>query len=132
MNRGRVSLGRTQGRCGIDQSFCRRFLSQPFHLDEEGGRASLFKGLAASGWHTAAMTQRLVLDSGLDPAGGVISAGFDELRWPRPVRPGDELSFEGEVLEVRRSGTRPGSGVIKVKGTTFNQNREPCSCLLAI
>lgn len=107
------------------KAFAVEFDPQPFHLDEEGARASLFKGLAASGWHTAAMTQRLVLDSGLDLAGGVIGAGFDELRWPRPVRPGDELSFEGEVLEVRPSGSRPGSGMIKVKGTTFNQNGEP-------
>jgi len=81
--------------------------------------------LAASGWHTAAMTMRLLVDSELEPAGGIIGAGFDEMRWPRPVRPGDELHVESEVLEVRPSTSRPEQGVIKVRTTTLNQNNEP-------
>jgi len=107
------------------KSFATEFDPQPFHLDEERARASLFKGLAASGWHTAAMTMRLLVDGELNPAGGIVGAGFDELRWARPVRPGDELHVESEVLEVRPSKSRSDQGVIKVRSTTFNQNGEP-------
>jgi len=107
------------------KSFATEFDPQPFHLDENSARDSFFKGLAASGWHTAAMTMRLLVDSELEPAGGIIGAGFDEMRWPRPVRPGDELHVESEVLEVRPSTSRPEQGVIKVRTTTLNQNNEP-------
>ena len=106
------------------KSFAAEFDPQPFHLDEEAARNSLFGGLAASGWHTAALTMRLLVESDLKPAGGILGAGFDEFRWPRPVRPGDELHVESEVLEVRASKSRPGQGVIKVKTTTLNQNGE--------
>jgi acyl dehydratase len=106
------------------KSFGAEFDPQPFHLDESTARDTFFKGLAASGWHTAAMTMRLLVDSELKPAGGIIGAGFDELRWPRPVRPGDELRVESEVLEVRSSKSRPDQGLIKVKTTTLNQNGE--------
>jgi len=107
------------------KSFAAEFDPQPFHLDEDSARETYFKGLAASGWHTAAMTMRLLVDSELKPAGGIIGAGFDEMRWPRPVRPGDELHVESEVLEVRPSKSRPDQGVIKVRTTTLNQNGEP-------
>ena len=73
------------------------FDPQPFHLDEEAAQNTFFKGLAASGWHTAALTMRLLVEGELKPAGGVIGAGFDEFRWPKPVRPGDELRIESEV-----------------------------------
>jgi acyl dehydratase len=106
------------------KSFAAEFDPQPFHLDEEAARTSLFGGLAASGWHTAALTMRLLVESELKPAGGILGAGFDEFRWPRPLRPGDELHLESEVLEVRPSKSRPGQGVIKVKTTTLNQNGE--------
>jgi len=106
------------------KSFAAEFDPQPFHLDEEAARNSLFGGLAASGWHTAALTMRLLVESDLKPAGGIVGAGFDEFRWPRPVRPGDELHLESEVLDVRASKSRPGQGVIKVKTTTLNQNGE--------
>ena len=106
------------------KSFAAEFDPQPFHLDEEAARTSLFGGLAASGWHTAALTMRLLVESELKPAGGILGAGFDEFRWPHPVRPGDELHLESEVLEVRPSKSRPGQGVIKVKTTTLNQNGE--------
>ena len=84
----------------------------------------MFRGLAASGWHTAAITMRLLIESELKPAGGIVGAGFDDFRWPRPVRPGDELRVESEVLEVRSSKSRPDQGLIKVKTTTLNQNGE--------
>jgi len=107
------------------KSFAAEFDPQPFHLDEDAARSSLFGGLAASGWHTAALTMRLLVESELKPAGGIVGAGFDEFRWPRPVRPGDELHLEIEVLEVRASRSRADQGVIKVKTTTMNQNGEP-------
>ena len=117
------------GRIRIDanriKSFAAEFDPQPFHLDERAATDSIFGGLAASGWHTAAITMRLLVDSDLKPAGGIVSAGFDEFRWPRPVRPGDELRVEGEVLEIRASKSRPDQGVIKVRATTINQNNEP-------
>jgi acyl dehydratase len=107
------------------KSFAAEFDPQPFHLNEESARETFFKGLAASGWHTAAMTMRLLVDSELEPAGGIIGAGFDEMRWPRPVRPGDQLHVESEVLDVRSSKSRPDQGVIKVRTTTLNQDGEP-------
>ena len=107
------------------KSFAAEFDPQPFHLNEDSARETFFKGLAASGWHTAAMTMRLLVDSELKPAGGIIGTGFDEMRWPRPVRPGDQLHVESEVLDVRPSKSRPDQGVIKVRTTTLNQNGEP-------
>ena len=97
---------------------------QPFHLDEAAARNSIFGGLCASGWHTLAVTMRLLLDSELKPAGGIIGAGLDECRWPRPVRPGDELRIECEVIEVRPSKSRPEQGLIKLRTTTLNQDGE--------
>ena len=107
------------------KSFATEFDPQPFHLDEAAAQRSIFRGLAASGWHTAAMTMQLLVASDLAPAGGIVGAGFDELRWPRPVRPGDELRVESEILEVRASKSKPDQGVIKVRTTTFNQQGEP-------
>ena len=106
------------------KTFAAEFDPQPFHLDEETARDTIFGGLAASGWHTAAITMRLLVESDLKPAGGIVGAGFDEFRWPRPVRPGDELRVESEVLEVRPSRSRPDQGLIKVRTTTLNQNDE--------
>jgi acyl dehydratase len=107
------------------KSFAAEFDPQPFHLDDAAARSTIFHGLAASGWHTAAMTMRLLVESELKPAGGIVGAGFDEFRWPRPVRPGDELRLDIEVMEVRPSKSRPDQGLIKVKTTTVNQNGEP-------
>jgi acyl dehydratase len=124
------AVGQTfrSGRLQIDRerikTFAVEFDPQPFHLDEEAARATIFGGLAASGWHTAAVTMQLLVESDLKPAGGIVGAGFDELRWPRPVRPGDELRVESEVLEVRPSRSRPEQGLIKVRTTTLNQNDE--------
>src|SRR5690349_17969900 len=76
------------------------------------------------GWHTAAMTMRLLVDGEFKPAGGILGVGFDELSWPRAVRPGDELHVLSEVLEVRPSKSRPDRGMTRVRNTTFNQNNE--------
>lgn len=106
------------------KTFAAEFDPQPFHLDEGLASASIFRGLAASGWHTAAITMRLLVDSECKLAGGIVGAGFDELRWPRPVRPGDALHVECEVLEVRPSKSRPEQGLVKMRTTTLNQNDE--------
>jgi acyl dehydratase len=126
-------FGSARLRIDADQikKFAVEFDPQPFHLDEEAARASIFQGLAASGWHTAALTMRLLVDSELKPAGGLVGAGFDEFRWPRPVRPGDELRVESEVLELRPSKSRPGQGLVKVRMTTLNQNGEAVQILIA-
>ena len=116
------------GRVRVDKdqifAFARQFDPQPYHLDEEAARQSVFRGLAASGWHTAAMTMRLLVDGEFKPAGGILGVGFDDSSWPRPVRPGDELHAKSEVLEVRPSKSRPDRGLIRVRTTTFNQNDE--------
>lgn len=106
------------------KSFASEFDPQPFHLSEEGARGTVFTGLAASGWHTAAITMRLVVEGELNPAGGIVGLGFDEFRWPRPVRPGDQLTVHSEILEVRPSTSRPDRGLIKVRNTTTNQAGE--------
>jgi acyl dehydratase len=119
------SFGRARVTREEIQAFAAEFDPQPFHLDESAAQESFFGGLAASGWHTAAITMRLLVQSDLKPAGGVIGAGFDEFKWPRPVRPGDELHIESEVLEVRPSRSKPNSGFIKLRTTTLNQDNEP-------
>jgi acyl dehydratase len=91
------------------KAFAAEFDPQPFHLDEAVAQNMLFKGLVASGWHTAALTMRLLVEGELKPAGGVIGAGFDEFRSPKPVPPGDELRIESEVLEVRGRCTQNAS-----------------------
>ena len=113
------------------KSFAAEFDPQPFHLDDVAARETIFRGLAASGWHTAAMTMRLLVESEFEPAGGIIGGGFDELRWPRPVRPGDELRVESEVLETRPSKSRPAHGLVKVRTTTLNQHNEPVQVFVA-
>ena len=118
---------------GLDaiRSFAAEFDPQPFHLDEAAAQETLFRGLAASGWHTAAVTMRLLVDSEFRPAGGVIGAGLEELRWPRPARPGDELRLEIEVLDVRPSKSRPEQGIVKVRVTTLNQDDEALQVYVA-
>ena len=107
------------------KAFARQFDPQPFHLDEASAAKTFFGGLAASGWHTAAVTMKLLVEGGLPLAGGVIGAGVEEVRWPRPVRPGDRLRVESEVLEVRASRSKPDQGLAKVRTTTLNQDNEP-------
>ena len=105
------------------KAFAERFDPQPFHTDEAAARDSFFKGLAASGWHTAAITMSLLVKSGLPIAGGLIGGG-GEITWPRPTRPGDVLQVESEILTVTPSRTRPERGMITVKSETRNQNGE--------
>lgn len=126
LKQGQRFIGTTRIRIQEDQikTFATEFDPQPFHLDESAAHTSIFRGLAASGWHTAAVTMRLLVDSEFQPAGGIVGAGFDELCWPRPVRPGDELRVESEVLEVRPSKSRPEQGLVKVRTTTLNQDGE--------
>ncbi len=97
------------------KAFAAQFDPQPFHLDEDAARGSFFGGLA---------------DSGFRPAGGIIGTRAEEMKWPRPVRPGDELHVEAEVLEVRPSSSRPGQGFVKCRTTTLNQKGEPVQVLV--
>ena len=106
------------------KAFAREFDPQPFHTDEEAARDTFFGGLVASGWHTAAMSMRLFVESDITPVGGSIGAGGSDLSWPRPTRPGDVLRVESEVLDLRPSKSRPTIGIMKVKLTTFNQANE--------
>ncbi|WP_374305801.1 MaoC family dehydratase [Methylocella sp.] len=105
------------------KAFAKLYDPQPFHLDEEAAKASLFGGLAASGWHTAAITMKLLSQGGAPIAGGIIGAG-GEIRWPRPVRPGDVLRVESEVVEVAPSRSRPERGLATLVSRTYNQNGE--------
>ena len=113
------------------KQFAAEFDPQPFHVDEKAAEKTAFGGLAASGWHTAAMTMRLLVDGEMKPAGGIVGAGFEEFQWPRPVRPGDELHIRSEVLEVRASKSRPQQGLVKVCTTTLNQHEQPVQVLVA-
>jgi acyl dehydratase len=123
------------GRLRVDKdqilAFATQFDPQAHHLDEEAALRSVFRGLAASGWHTAALTMRLIVESEFRPADGVLGIGFDELSWPRPVRPGDELRTECEVLEVQPSKLRTDRGLVRVKATTFNQDDKPVQIFTA-
>jgi acyl dehydratase len=111
------------------KAFAKAFDPQPFHLDGAAAASSLFGGLAASGWHTASMTMRLLVDS-LPLAGGVIGAG-GEVAWPRPTRPGDVLTVESEVLEVKPSRSRPDRGMVTLCSETRNQRGEVVQTLTA-
>ena len=104
------------------KAFAREFDPQPFHLDEDAARDSLFEGLAASGWHTAALTMKLLVGA-FPLAGGLVGAG-GETTWPRPTRPGDSLSVHVEVLEITPSRSRPDRGMIRTRTETRNQHGE--------
>ena len=104
--------------------FARRFDPQPFHIDTEAAKQSVFCGLIASGWHTAAIAMRLRTQSGIKVAGGMIGMGVDELRWPQPVRPGDTIHLETEVIETRPSRSQPDHGIVRVRETALNQSGE--------
>jgi acyl dehydratase len=104
------------------KTFAAMYDPQPFHLNEEAARGTMFGGLAASGWHTAAITMRLSVQS-FPLASGIIGSG-GELRWPWPVRPGDTLQVKSEILEIIASRSKPDRGMVRVKLTTTNQNGE--------
>ena len=112
------------------KAYARQFDPQPFHTDEALARSTFFRGLAASGWHTASLTMSLVVQA-LPIAGGVIGGGVDELRWPTPLRPGDELRLEGEIMEVRPSRTKPGQGLVRVRTTTLNREGQAVQTMIA-
>lgn len=101
--------------------FARVYDPQPFHLDEEAAKDSVFGGLVASGWQTAALTMKLRVEGELQIAGGWIGLGIDKIVWPNPVRAGDRLTASTEVVEMRESKSKPQWGVIKVKTATINQ-----------
>ena len=105
------------------KDFAAAYDPQPFHLDDTAARDTVFGGLAASGWHTAALTMSLIVGSEFRPAGGILGFG-GELSWLKPVRPGDELRAEVEILELRTSRSRPDQGLVTVRVTTFNQHDE--------
>ena len=102
-------------------AFAGQYDPQPFHLDHDAAADSLFGGLAASGWHTAAITMRLLVDGGAPVSGGVIGAGV-EVRWPTPTRPDDVLRVVSEVLEIVPSRSRPERGMLTLQSTTLNQH----------
>ena len=106
--------------------FARKFDPQPFHLDDEAAAKTYFGRLAASGWHTASMMMRMIVDN-MDPDGGgsLGGIGLDELRWLKPVYPGDTLSCESEAIEVTPSRSKPDRGTVRTRLTVFNQHDEP-------
>jgi acyl dehydratase len=103
--------------------FASEFDPQPFHLDEAAAEKSAFKGLAASGWHTAAISMRLAFETRPFGPHPLLGAGVDDLRWLKPVRPGDTLHLEGELTELVPSRTKP-QGVVRIKWTAYNQHGE--------
>jgi len=106
------------------KAFAAEFDPQPFHLDAAAAQSTIFRGLAASGWHTAAVAMRLMVTGGLPVANGIIGMS-GELAWPRPTRPGDTVHVESEIIGIAPSRSKPGQGVVTVRSTMFKQNREP-------
>jgi|SRR5438270_10324806 acyl dehydratase len=111
-------------------SFAREFDPQPFHLDPAVARQTMFKGLIASGWHTAAITMRLFVQT-LNFAEGAIGLGVDELRWPNAVRPGDVLQVETEIVDLRESRSKPSHGIVRIRNVTTNQRGEVVQTMFA-
>lgn len=111
-------------------SFAREFDPQPFHLDAAVADQTMFKGLIASGWHTAAITMRLFVQT-LNFAEGAIGLGVDELRWPNAVRPGDRLQVETEIIDLRVSRSKPSHGVVRLRNVTTNQRGEIVQTMMA-
>jgi acyl dehydratase len=125
-----VGMKRSFGRYEVTRDevleFARKYDPQPFHLSDEAAAQTHFKRLAASGWHTCSMTMAMtVAEMEVRPQASLGAAGIDELRWLRPVYPGDVLRVETEVLEMTPSRSRPEMGSLKNQTTTFNQNDEP-------
>jgi acyl dehydratase len=112
------------------KAFAAEFDPQPFHLDESAAQASIFKGLAASGWHTAAVAMRLLVTGGLPFANGIVGLG-GEIAWPRPTRPGDILRVESEIIEITPSRSKPHQGIVTVRSTMLNQNGEAAYVMTA-
>ena len=112
------------------KEFAAEFDPQPFHLDQVAAEASVFRGLAASGWHTAAVAMRLLVAGGLPFADGIVGLGGD-IAWPKPTRSGDTLQVESEIIEITPSRSKPQQGIVTVRSTMFNQDREAVYLLTA-
>src|ERR1700730_14708188 len=112
------------------KAFAAEFDPQPFHLDESAAQGTIFKGLAASGWHTAAVAMRLLVTGGLPFTNGLVGLG-GEIAWPRPTRPGDILRIESEIIEITPSRSKPDQGIVTLRGTTLNQHGEAVYVLTA-
>jgi acyl dehydratase len=113
------------------KAFAAEYDPQPQHLDEVAAANSFFGGLVASGWHTAALTIKLVVLGDMRIAGGLVGSGLDDFQWFRPVRPGDTLRVESEVLEIRHSLSRRDQGLVRLKIATLNQHGSPVLTLVA-
>jgi acyl dehydratase len=124
----------SDARAVVDVASIKRFSGefdrQPFHLDEAAAKPTFFQELVASGWHTTAVTMQLIVET-LPLSHGIIGSGVDELRWPRPVRPGDTLHLHCEILAVTPSKLHPSRGTVRVRMTTFNQKDQPVQTMVA-
>jgi acyl dehydratase len=112
------------------KAFAAEFDPQPFHMDEVAAQDSVFQGLAASGWYTAAVAMRLLVTSGLRVAGGLVGVG-GEISWPRPTRAGDTLRVESEILEIKPSRSKPNQAIVTIRSTTLNQDNETAQIFTA-
>lgn len=106
-------------------AYASQYDPQDFHLDAEKAKDTLFGELVASGWHTASLSMRLILDATPKMKGGMIGRQVESMAWPRPVRPNDTLRLETEILDIRPSSGNPTRGVMRTRNTTYNQNNEP-------
>lgn len=126
-----VALGTTTVSEAEILAFARDFDPQPFHIDPEAAARSPYGGLIASGWHTCSLFMRLLATGFLNDTASLGSPGIDELRWPRPVRPGDTLAGELEILEARPSASRPDRGILRSRGVMTNGDGDVVLTLLA-
>jgi acyl dehydratase len=106
-------------------AYAKKYDPQDFHTDISKAKNTVFGELIASGWHTASLTMRLIIEASPPMKGGMIGRSVERMSWLKPVKPGDKLYFEGEILDLRASNSNPERGIMRVKNTTFNQNREP-------
>lgn len=113
-------------------AFAAQFDPQPFHTDPVAAPQTVFGRHVASGWHTAALTMRLMVQGELQLAGGMIGLGIEKIEWPRPVLPGDTLRVESEVIELRPSRSKPDRGLVRLRNTTFNQHGEPVQVMTSL
>ena len=131
LHAGQRFTSRTQAvDAGQITRFAGEFDPQPFHLDDDAAKGTLFAGLAASGWHTAAITMRLLVDGGVPVAGGIVGVG-GEISWPRPTRPGDVLQVHSEVVGVAPSRSRTDRGIVTIRSETRNQRGEVVQVFVA-
>lgn len=112
------------------KAFAAQYDPQPFHMDETLAEHTFFRGLAASGWQTVAITMRLIVESGIPLREGIIGAGA-EIHWPQPTRPGDILQVYSEVIDIKPSRSRPGRGIATLRSETVNQRKEVLQVLVA-